>query len=383
MVEEEYIISAVKASDFQDPNKPENVIDNSSSSRWANQGVDSWIQLDLGEEKTPVRSVGIKWFRGNERTYNFVIQTSTDETNPQDVITDGKSTGTTTDLERYDFPADTTARFVRVVVNGNSANNWASIHTSKVFSEPPTIKPAGEVAFDLLSMHNDSKRFKRSVNPTVTENSDGSITIQANTMRCECYSAGKTLTNTTGRIEEFRNKMAELQKRGFWDNPSDFRNNLVIKGKIQIEKIKSGGSFTIELNSIDHEKSDDLKKAGSGYHFTLESSDGRFNHEKEQYHPEYAKKNPEGSNSGSVVGKIVEFEHRIYEDSAKNVVMESYSGNQLIKKTVDKNDWGTKMQDVDPSFRPGEAIHWGSPTVILKANKAKLRFYDLKIIKPT
>ena len=139
VAEEEYVVSAVKAIGSQDPNKPENIIDNEPSTRWAHQGVGSWIQLDLGEEKTPVRSVGIKWFKGDQRVYNFEIQTSTDETNPQVVITDGKSSGTTQDLETYDFPADTTARFVKVVVNGNSTNNWASIHTSKVFSEPVVI----------------------------------------------------------------------------------------------------------------------------------------------------------------------------------------------------------------------------------------------------
>lgn len=228
-------------------------------------------------------------------------------------------------------------------------------------------------------MYNDSKRFKRSVNPTVTKNSDGSITIEANTIRCECYTAGKTITDTTAKIEEYCNKMGELQTRGFWDNSSDFRYPLTIKGKVAIEEIREGGSFTIELNSIDHENGDCPSKGGTGYHFTLESSDGKFNHEKEQYHAEYAKKTPEGSSSGSVVGKIVEFEHRIYEDSSKNVVMETYSGDKLAKRTVDKNDWGTKMRDVDPSFRPGEAIHWGSPTIILKANEARLRFYNFTI----
>ena len=31
----------------------------------------------------------IQWYKGNERRYNFVISTSTDETNFQDVIIDG------------------------------------------------------------------------------------------------------------------------------------------------------------------------------------------------------------------------------------------------------------------------------------------------------
>jgi hypothetical protein len=172
MVEEEYIVSTVKAIGFQDPNKPESVIDNEPSTRWAHQGVGSWIQLDLGEEKTPVRSVGITWFKGNERTYNFIIQTSTNEINFQDVITDGKSGSTTTDLERYDFPTDTTARFVRVVVNGNSANDWASIHTSKVFSEPSVVirgtrggGGGGELELD---EHGIRKIYKDSTRPDVS-----------------------------------------------------------------------------------------------------------------------------------------------------------------------------------------------------------------------
>jgi hypothetical protein len=247
---------------------------------------------------------------------------------------------------------------------------------------PPPSPTTGQL-FNLLAMYQDAERFDPA-GATVTKNSDGSITLEKGTLRAQCFAEGNTLTSEDkcqARIREYCNKMAELQTRGYWDTPADFRNNLSIKGKVTIEKIKDGGSFTIELNSIDHETDDCLNVGGTGYHFTLESDDGKFNHEKEQYHAQYDKKSPEGPSSGSAVGRAIEFEHRIYEDSTpeKNVCLETYFDGSLVKRTVDKNDWGSDMKTVDSSFAAGQAIRWGSPIIILKANDAKLRFHEFTV----
>jgi hypothetical protein len=251
---------------------------------------------------------------------------------------------------------------------------------------PPVVKRPIErepgVVFDLLAMHEDRSRFFNN-RAIVTKNADGSITLEEDTLRSMCFAPNSTITEDNARetrVREYCNKMAELQQRGYWDTPSDFGNNLIIKGKVAIEKIRDGGSFTIELNSIEHNNDEDcLRKGGAGYHFTLESSDGRFNHEKEQYHAKYKKKTPEGPDQGNIIGKTVEFEHRIYEDSEKNVIMETYVGGKPIKKTVDKNNFGKDMKFLDTSFRSGECIHWASPIIILKANEARLRLYDFKV----
>jgi F5/8 type C domain len=69
--------------------------------------------------------VDIAWYRGNERAYNFAIATSTDGTTFTNKFS-FDSSGTTLNSEKYIIPA-TDVRYVRVTLNGNTANTWASI----------------------------------------------------------------------------------------------------------------------------------------------------------------------------------------------------------------------------------------------------------------
>ena len=86
----------------------------------------------------------IAWYRGNVRQNNFIISVSTDGTTFQNVLS-RKSSGTTINPEPYDIP-DTNARYVRITVNGNNENNWASITEVDIygglnFSTPDTTPP--------------------------------------------------------------------------------------------------------------------------------------------------------------------------------------------------------------------------------------------------
>jgi F5/8 type C domain len=116
-------ISNVAAIGDDGINHPANAIDNNPNTRWSNLGVGSWIQADLGEKMT-ICSVDIAWYNGNQRQNNFVISVSNDGSTFTNVPFAGKSTGAT---ERYNLPANTVGRFVRITVNGNTQNNWASI----------------------------------------------------------------------------------------------------------------------------------------------------------------------------------------------------------------------------------------------------------------
>lgn len=51
-----------------------------------------------------------------------------------------KSSGTTNGFERYDFP-DTTARYVKITVNGNTLNDWASVSEVRIFGDPKNASP--------------------------------------------------------------------------------------------------------------------------------------------------------------------------------------------------------------------------------------------------
>lgn len=80
--------------------------------------------MDLGEVKN-VCSVDIRWYKGDQRWNNFVISISTDGSTYQNVF-DSKSSGNTASFERYKFP-DISARYIKIIVNGNTQNSYASI----------------------------------------------------------------------------------------------------------------------------------------------------------------------------------------------------------------------------------------------------------------
>jgi hypothetical protein len=107
-----------------------NVVDKNLSTRWANKGLGSWIQLDIGSE-SPICSIDIAWYKGNSRSYNFEISSSNDGS-AFDKIYSGKSSGKSLAPEKYEFGNPVSARFLRITVNGNTAsdkdqNTWAAI----------------------------------------------------------------------------------------------------------------------------------------------------------------------------------------------------------------------------------------------------------------
>src|ERR687895_3004173 len=59
-------------------------VDNDPSTRWANQALGSFIQLDLGKSQV-ICDLDIALYRGDVRSYNFAISTSEDGTNFKDI----------------------------------------------------------------------------------------------------------------------------------------------------------------------------------------------------------------------------------------------------------------------------------------------------------
>src|SRR5712691_9686836 len=62
-------IAGVTASG-NDGHVPANVLDNNLNTRWSDLGLGSFIQVDLGGQKT-ICSVDVAWYRGNLRENNF------------------------------------------------------------------------------------------------------------------------------------------------------------------------------------------------------------------------------------------------------------------------------------------------------------------------
>lgn len=112
-----------------DGNVPSNVVDGDIGTRWSNKGIGQWIRVDLGQIKEICR-VEIAWYKGDTRSYHFVISTSDDDSIYNEVFK-GDSSGTTLNIEKY-VTKHTKTRFVKVTVNGSTDPDpnlatWASI----------------------------------------------------------------------------------------------------------------------------------------------------------------------------------------------------------------------------------------------------------------
>lgn len=113
-----------------DGNVASNASDGDLGTRWSNYGNGSWITVDLGSAKE-IDKVKISWYKGAERTNNFTISTSDDNSTFTTKFT-GTSAGNTEAYEEYDINPNVTARYVRVTVTSNSQNEWASINDIQV-----------------------------------------------------------------------------------------------------------------------------------------------------------------------------------------------------------------------------------------------------------
>lgn len=144
----------------------------------------------------------IDWYKGQDREYNLVISVSQDGTSFTEVF-NGKSSGTTGLFERYDF-ADVSARHVKITVNGNNNNKWASISEVQIYGSTGDVIPtpgggsADTTAPSIVAPAGITKEATGPLTatnlgtPTVSDNTDATPTVTNN-----APSAGFPLGTTT------------------------------------------------------------------------------------------------------------------------------------------------------------------------------------------
>ncbi|RLP84313.1 alginate lyase [Micromonospora sp. BL4] len=143
-------VAAVTASGH-DGNVPANALDGSLSTRWSAEGDGSWIRFDLGSSMQ-VGSVGVAWHQGDTRRSTFQVQTSTDASSWTTAVSQRESSGTTLQLETYDF-SDRAARYVRILGYGNTTNDWNSVTEARVYG-PDGGSGTCTVPADVLNLTN-------------------------------------------------------------------------------------------------------------------------------------------------------------------------------------------------------------------------------------
>ncbi|MGH3736759.1 MAG: discoidin domain-containing protein [Micromonosporaceae bacterium] len=117
-------VAAVTASSH-DGNVPSNTLDGSLSTRWSANGDGEWIRYDLNAPRR-ITHLYIAFYLGDQRRARFDLQVSDNGSTWTTLLAGVQSSGTSAGLETFDFP-DVTARFIRYVGHGNSANLWNSL----------------------------------------------------------------------------------------------------------------------------------------------------------------------------------------------------------------------------------------------------------------
>lgn len=112
-------VKSVSASSYLGNYKPENVIDEKLNTYWLIEGENHWLQLEL-HEKTTIDRINISFIKGNEREYEFAIETSLDGLEWMRAA-ELKSSGTTTSFEEFNIE-DVDAKYIRYITGLNTVD---------------------------------------------------------------------------------------------------------------------------------------------------------------------------------------------------------------------------------------------------------------------
>jgi hypothetical protein len=202
-----------------------------------------------------------------------------------------------------------------------------------------------------------------------------------------------------GKIQSWN--FSELKDIGYWYKPTDWKNVEVTLIFKLIDSSRSKGdnhALSIVTRSISHsqldseyKKSDDEPKyfcGGSSYHNNI-SNEGHVRMKKEQYHINYEwerYRDIDNLSVGNLYDKIIGFKGIVYNINDTAVKLETWvdvenGGKGPYKKVhelVDNGDWGDAMKECGADTN-GQAITWGSPIVIIKANDFKFDIYDIEV----
>lgn len=125
-------IQSVLAEGAQSGNPASNTIDNSYGTRWSYEGTGKWIRFYLGSIAQQVKAIDLAWYLGNTRCNYFDVQYSLTGSSWTTILANQKSSGMTTELERYKFPKTVKAKYIRVVCNKVDGTTWNSMTEARV-----------------------------------------------------------------------------------------------------------------------------------------------------------------------------------------------------------------------------------------------------------
>lgn len=379
-----------------DGNVPANAIDGNLSTRWSSLGRGQWVQGDLGAVKS-LTALDIAWYRGNERASRFTVSTSTDGASFSPAYS-GTSSGRTTSLERYTFAARN-ARYVRVTVDGNTQNDWASVSelaaTAATLTAPtepapaptptptPTPTTPGQDVFGITMIYptkaggetwslkadalNDPRFDPKS---TITRNADGSWKMKATQVRMSVFTS---TGYDTAKIPTYDPDV--MAGRGYMQAANDWKN-VEMTGFVKVNAV-SDGSDNFAWYARGGRHNDSLACEGSSYKGSLHY-DGRVRWQKEAWHVSY-EQTPYAPGTSALKGRWVGFKS-IMKNTLYNgkpaVKLELYLNENADKvtwkKVYDTTDYGQIGGDTRKcgGAVDGMPLTWGGPIATFRWDSA-------------
>ena len=116
-----------------------NTQDDNLGTRWSGYGKGAWLLLDLGEVQ-PLVGAAVAWHLGTVQLNDFTISTSEDGASYS--LGYSGTNAANTVAQTYPFDAPRRARYVRITVNGNTLNDWASITEARACGEERATDPS-------------------------------------------------------------------------------------------------------------------------------------------------------------------------------------------------------------------------------------------------
>jgi hypothetical protein len=138
-----YTIALANASD-DDGHVPANAVDGKLDTRWSAFGKGQFLRLDLGTAK-PVDKIKIAWYQGDQRSNHFEITTAETTGGAYTSQLKQDSVKGSTALTDYAIHPANPVRYIRIIIYGNSVNDWASISEVEVWGPgvPSTVPGTG------------------------------------------------------------------------------------------------------------------------------------------------------------------------------------------------------------------------------------------------
>ncbi len=223
----------VNASSVPDPTlNPNKTIDglgyNSGdpNTRWAAAGLPQWIGYDLGDLKM-LNKIRIQFFRFSERSYQYSVQVSQDSIIWQEILSNISSVQGAEWDERIIEPHP--ARFIRIVINNNSAqNNWASLWEAEFYGQ---IMVTNSEDYNIVSEYTLYQNYPNPFNPTTK------ISWQSPIGSHQTLKVYDVLGNEVATlVDEYR----EAGKYEVEFNAADTRSGVSIPSGVYIYRLQAG-----------------------------------------------------------------------------------------------------------------------------------------------